>query len=1338
MQKIYFTILLSFLGCLNTLNAQCVPSITCPPPLVLACNQPVNGLLILGWLNNASFNACGAPNPFVTTDYNPNLFNTCGGTQNVNFALRDATGLLLATCSANLTINATAPVLLCPPDLNIPECTSMADRMTLVNNYQSQFSFSGGCGTATSSFNNFTVASICAGGTTSITYKVEECGKSYTCTRNIIVAPALPPTLVCPGDLIIPECTSPTQTTALVTAWRNQFSFTGGCGPTSANFNNFIVSDICRGGVMPVIYKVSDDCGSYSCGANIIVTPAAPPTLVCAPDLVIPSCTSPADVAVLVNNWQASFSVTGGCGNVTTSFNNFMIPDICTGGTMPVIFKVDDDCGTYTCGSNIVRLPGNPPVLNCPPDLVLPSCASPADINTLVMNYQNSFTFTGACGNASTSFDNFIPADVCAGGSVPLTFKVTDDCGTYSCTRNVVFPMATPPVLNCPADLMIPSCASPADINTLVMNYQNSFTFTGACGNASTSFDNFVVPDVCTGGTVPITFKVTDNCATYSCTRNIIVPMANPPVLNCPADLDIPPCTTPADLITLVQNYQNQFSFSGACGTSSANFLPFVLPDVCVGGSVAITYKVDDVCGTTRCTRNINVPVPANDLMVNCPADLNIPCTTQADVIGQVQNFVNSFSFSGGCNASATITNYTIPDVCVGGSFDVTYTATGDCNTVSCTRTVTVAPPDPVVVTPPIFPASVSCDEAATYMVSNATYNNNCNLSGVITPSVSRVYDNCNGGTITINYNTTDACGRNVSAGPFFISVDPAPDPTLTVPTFPTTVTCTEAQIFLEEYASYDNGLTGICRISGFIQPVVVKDFDLCNGGTITITYNGRDECGNFYAAGPIYIDVQPAPVPTLTLPEIPYWELTCIEANNLNPGNATYDNGLIGTCRNAGMIYPLVERFYDNCDGGALVISYTGQDECGNPLSSGFIKLTVRPDVTAPYGTCVGIEESFLFLYNVPEPNELGFYKDSIASHFMDDCGVVVVTVVGDTGEPVCGLDGRYNRTYSMEVADECGNVADTCMVSFSGDCSPLYCTLAQTFYADPNDSLFGFSSLEILDSLLDFGNDPIVIGDTTTCGFTLDDPQCVQNILAGTGASVALPENYMLNCGAPLNNVLVNQVITTILNIRYNLLFNPNGPLDFGNYQLDATCQYIPFSIQEVLPPNPTINDFLDYSNDFISCACTGTCGNYELNAEGTFPKVTCVLLGLNSRWHDCDPAGPCYFTFPTAEELLIANGGVPIIDEIKLAPNPNTISLYPNPTTSIINLQMTDGIGTAAVVEIFNAQGSKVGERKINEVPAETTEFDVSDLTPGVYLMSIQLEGRDLVTKKFFIAR
>ena len=356
---------------------------------------------------------------------------------------------------------------------------------------------------------------------------------------------------------------------------------------------------------------------------------------------------------------------------------------------------------------------------------------------------------------------------------------------------------------------------------------------------------------------------------------------------------------------------------------------------------------------------------------------------------------------------------------------------------------ISVNPAPEPTATPPsnITISCISAPPLSSFLFFTNGQGGDCSINGNISSTITGSHDACGGSyTETWTFLSANNCNRGNVIYSRTIMVEPAPIPTVSIPSLPSILSCEEAQTYFAPYATYSNGQGGACNISGFIIPNMIKDIDGCNGGSVTLTYNRFDQCGNFLSTAPIVIPVNPAPAPTVTI-SVVYEPISCFMAESFNPGNATYTNGLTGACEDSGEIVPVIQHFWNTCDGGYIFTTYSGFDNCGNPLALPYYKEVwiVEPDTQAPYGECVEIEQYFDNIEDTPGPDDLAFYKDSIASHYMDDCSAVVVNVVGDTGEPECQLDGTFTKIYYMEVADGCGNVADTCMLTFRGDCNPV-----------------------------------------------------------------------------------------------------------------------------------------------------------------------------------------------------------------------------------------------------------------------------------------------------------
>lgn len=78
--------------------------------------------------------------------------------------------------------------------------------------------------------------------------------------------------------------------------------------------------------------------------------------------------------------------------------------------------------------------------------------------------------------------------------------------------------------------------------------------------------------------------------------------------------------------------------------------------------------------------------------------------------------------------------------------------------------------------------------------------------------------------------------------------------------------------------------------------------------------------------------------------------------------------------------------------------------------------------------------------------------------------------------------------------------------------------------------------------------------------------------------------------------------------------------------------------------------------------------------------------------------------------------------------------TVSVYPNPSNGVVNVQMSEGLKDNAVVTISNAIGEKVA---VKAVKSYKEQFDLTGYAEGVYFVNIT-SGTQKITKKFVYVR
>ena len=550
------------------------------------------------------------------------------------------------------------------------------------------------------------------------------------------------------------------------------------------------------------------------------------------------------------------------------------------------------------------------------------------------------------------------------------------------------------PTVTLPAGLPATLDCASADSYSTSDNATYTNSESGTCeisGTLSPTVTNSF--DACSGGTITIDYAGTDACGNALSAQHVITvtPPAAPTVTlpaGLPATLD---CAS-ADSYSTSDNATYTNSESGTC-LISGTLSPTVTNsfDACSGGTITIDYAGTDACGNALSAQHVITVTPPAAPTVTLPAGLpaTLDCAS-ADSYATPADATYTNSESGTClisgTLSPTVTNSF--DACSGGTITIDYAGTDACgNALSAQHVITVTPPAaPTVTLPAGLPATLDCASADSYSTSdNATYTNSesgtCLISGTLSPTVTNSFDACSGGTITIDYAGTDACGNALSAQ-HVITVTPPAAPTVTLPAgLPATLDCASADSYsTSDNATYTNSESGTCEISGTLSPTVTNSFDACSGGTITIDYAGTDACGNALSAQHVITVTPTSPglpasadsySPTVTLPAGLPATLDCASADSYSTSdNATYTNSESGTCLISGTLSPTVTNSFDACSGGTITIDYAGTDACGNALSAQHV-ITVTPPaaptVTLPAGLPATLDCASADSYSTP-----------------------------------------------------------------------------------------------------------------------------------------------------------------------------------------------------------------------------------------------------------------------------------------------------------------------------------------------------------------------------------
>ena len=308
--------------------------------------------------------------------------------------------------------------------------------------------------------------------------------------------------------------------------------------------------------------------------------------------------------------------------------------------------------------------------------------------------------------------------------------------------------------------------------------------------------------------------------------------------------------------------------------------------------------------------------VPA-DLSVECDGD-HSPAAT-GDVTDEADNCA--------LNLEATFEDEENFDQC-GGEIIRTWTLVDDCgNETVQVQTITIEPAAEPTITLPTLPETLACDEAALFEAPIAAFSNDiegtCLIEGEIAPVVEEDFTIC-GGTITITYTVpaSENCERSGVEEVIVITVEPAPEPVITIPELADSFTCEEAAALVIPDATFTNSAADeACLIAGEVMGVLTEEFDEC-GGSFTITWTVPTGCDNNSVSESITIPVTPAAIPEIEIPTLPT-ELTCDEAAAYVAPDANFSNGATGTCAIEGSVAGVRSDDFTIC-GGTITITYT------------------------------------------------------------------------------------------------------------------------------------------------------------------------------------------------------------------------------------------------------------------------------------------------------------------------------------------------------------------------------------------------------------------------------
>src|SRR4029079_14547946 len=362
------------------------------------------------------------------------------------------------------------------------------------------------------------------------------------------------------------------------------------------------------------------------------------------------------------------------------------------------------------------------------------------------------------------------------GGATTVTWTVTGDCGTKTCSASFTVTAAPAVVVSCASNVTEASCQTQDAINTKFTAWLATFSSSGG-GNRQVSNNNTGAPNAC-GGSTTVTWTVTSSCeATKTCSASFTVTNAPAVVVSCASNVTEASCQTQDVINTKFTAWLATFSSSGGCNRQVSNNNTGA-PNAC-GGSTTVTWTVTSSCEATKtCSASFTV-TNAPAVLVSCASNVTeASCQTQDAINTKFTAWLATFSSSGGCNRQVSNNNTGAPNAC-GVSKTVTWTVTSSCEaTKTCSASFTVTNPPAVVVSCASNVTEASCQTQDVINTKFTAWLATFSSSGGCNRQVSNNNTgapNAWGGSTTVTWTVTSSCeATKTCSASFTVTAAPA------------------------------------------------------------------------------------------------------------------------------------------------------------------------------------------------------------------------------------------------------------------------------------------------------------------------------------------------------------------------------------------------------------------------------------------------------------------------------------------------------------------------------------------------------------------------------------
>ncbi|RKE90895.1 GEVED domain-containing protein [Ichthyenterobacterium magnum] len=678
------------------------------------------------------------------------------------------------TCSSTFVVpGVTGLTVACPTNVDLPACTSAADILLAYNTWKSGFGVNDGDNPTSNIADIPALPAYECRVDVDLSFTLtayDACnpnGVSCTSTFKVGAADALALSTK-PDDVITDACVNPADEFAAWILALENMTASGGCNADveySVDLTTLSVLGYCNTSpqVVTVDIKAVDDCGETLPVTATFTVPAYTNDLAlvgdCPTDNEVDGCSTNVEIGIAFDIWRtavlSSFSASGGCNadvEYITDVDALQAPTQC--GAVDQVVSIDvkatDDCGetSVTTCSFTVRAFESTLVLDEVAPESYPSCdyASQIELDAAFQDFLDKFGYTGGC-DATEGFESqYLAPDLCTGGTVNVKYTVTDLCETQE--ELASFEIVPSPVLevSCPTGVLLDSSSSEAEILASYNLWKDSFEYTGGCevDDNIGSIPPLPSYDCGTGVNISFDYIATDRCNPngVTCSSTFVVPGVTGLTVACPTNVDLPACTSAADILLAYNTWKSGFGVNdGDNPTSNIADIPALPAYECrVDVDLSFTLTAYDACNPNgvSCTSTFSYDTDKTaPLIPSAPGSLSI-CAN--DAIPAQENLTAFDNCDGEIIVSPT---QEIVNLENGYNIVREWTAVDSCGNASDTQTQIIFVND----LPEVEAEAPVCDEIF------GTYSVVVNVSegNVTTDIIEAVATNNNNGTWTIS-----------------------------------------------------------------------------------------------------------------------------------------------------------------------------------------------------------------------------------------------------------------------------------------------------------------------------------------------------------------------------------------------------------------------------------------------------------------------------------------------------------------------------------------------------------------------------------------------------------